>query len=117
MEPRVETGYHLLTATEALHRFKEGSLTVEAYVKSLLARIQQRDDQVRAWAHLDKDYVLARARELDRVPAERRGRLHGVAVAVKDVIHTKGNFTPRYASHFVSVISRVTSFMDETNCQ
>ena len=66
---------------------------MEAYVKSILARIQQRDEQVQAWAHLDPDYVIAQAKRLDQVPPERRGRLHGVAIAVKDVIFTKGMYT------------------------
>jgi Asp-tRNA(Asn)/Glu-tRNA(Gln) amidotransferase A subunit family amidase len=78
-----------LTASQAQAQFFDGTLTVEAYVKSLLSRIEARDSVVHAWAYLDPELVLQRARELDRVPPERRGPLHGVAVAVKDVILTK----------------------------
>ncbi|KAI0474143.1 amidase [Xylariaceae sp. FL0804] len=78
-----------LTATEALARFRDGSLTVEAYARSLLARIEQRDAAVRAWAYLDPAYVIEQAKRLDQVPPEQRGPLHGVGVAVKDVIYTK----------------------------
>ncbi|KAJ9137837.1 Amidase [Coniochaeta hoffmannii] len=78
-----------LTATEAIARIKSDTLTVEAYAKSLLSRIQQRDPVVRAWAHLDPDLVLRRARELDRIPPSQRGPLHGAAVGVKDVIYTR----------------------------
>lgn len=85
-----KTPLYLLTATEALRRFKEGSLTVESYARALLSRVQQRDEDVRAWAHLDPDYVITQAKLLDQVPAERRGPLHGVVIGVKDVIQTKG---------------------------
>ncbi|KAF2998040.1 hypothetical protein E8E14_004227 [Neopestalotiopsis sp. 37M] len=78
-----------LTATEALAKFKDGSLTVEDYAKSLLARIAKRDEAVKAWAYLNPEYVIEQAKKLDQVPPEKRGPLHGVAIAVKDVIYTK----------------------------
>lgn len=68
---------------------KDGSLTVEEYAKSLLARIEARDSVVHAWAYLDPELVLQRARELDKIAPGKRGTLHGVAVGVKDVILTK----------------------------
>jgi Asp-tRNA(Asn)/Glu-tRNA(Gln) amidotransferase A subunit family amidase len=80
---------YLLTATECLEKFKDGSLTVEAYARSLLARIDQRDSAVKAWAYLDPEYVMEQARALDQIPPEKRGPLHGVSVAVKDIMHTK----------------------------
>ncbi|KAI2620539.1 glutamyl-tRNA amidotransferase subunit A [Hypoxylon sp. NC1633] len=78
-----------LTATQALSKFRDGSLTVEDYARSLLTRIEKRDATVQAWAHLDPDYVIQQAKQLDLVPPERRGPLHGVAVAVKDIMYTK----------------------------
>lgn len=84
-----------LTATEALAKFKDGSLTVEDYAKSLLVRIAKRDEAVKAWAYLDPEYVIEQAKKLDQVPPEKRGPLHGVAIAVKDVIYTKGASTHR----------------------
>ncbi|KAF2262229.1 Asp-tRNA Asn/Glu-tRNA Gln amidotransferas-like protein subunit A [Lojkania enalia] len=78
-----------LTASQAQARFKDGSLTVEEYAKSLLARISLRDSVTNAWAYLDPDLVLKRARELDQLRLEERGPLHGVAIGVKDVIYTE----------------------------
>lgn len=78
-----------LTASEAQAKFKDGSLTVEEYAKSLLQRIEARDSVTHAWAYLNPNAVLERARELDRIPVQKRGPLHGVAVGVKDVILTK----------------------------
>lgn len=81
-----------MTASEALAKFKDGSLTVKKYAQSLLSRISQRDAAVEAWAYLDPKYVLEQAKKLDELPIEERGPLHGVAVGVKDVFYTKGMF-------------------------
>ncbi|KAK6441129.1 hypothetical protein LTR95_002653 [Oleoguttula sp. CCFEE 5521] len=80
---------HRLTATEAQTKIKSGEVSVETYVQSLLSRIKARDDAVQAWAHLDADYALSQAKALDAIPSNQRGPLHGVAIAVKDVIFTK----------------------------
>ncbi|KAI1267482.1 amidase [Xylariaceae sp. FL1019] len=78
-----------LSACQARAAIQSGSLTVEQYASSLLSRIADRDAAVEAWAHLDTEYVLEQARHLDRIPPNERGPLHGVAIAVKDVIYTK----------------------------
>lgn len=78
-----------LTASQAQAKFKDGSLTVEEYAKSLLSRVEARDSAVHAWAYLSPELVLQRARELDQIPPEKRGPLHGIAIGVKDVILTK----------------------------
>jgi Asp-tRNA(Asn)/Glu-tRNA(Gln) amidotransferase A subunit family amidase len=79
-----------LTATEILTKIKDSEVSVEEYAKSLLARIEARDDAVQAWAYLNPEQVIEQARALDSIPAAERGTLHGVAIAVKDVIYTKG---------------------------
>lgn len=79
-----------LTATEAAAKIKQGDVTVEEYARSLLKRIEARDEAVQAWAYLDPEYVITQAKALDAVPKDERGPLHGVAIAVKDVIYTKG---------------------------
>lgn len=83
------TQLHHLTASQAQAKFKDGSLAVEEYAKSILSRIETRDSSVNAWAYLNPELVLQRARELDQMPPEKRGPLHGVAIGVKDVILTK----------------------------
>ncbi|KAH6686440.1 glutamyl-tRNA amidotransferase subunit A [Plectosphaerella plurivora] len=91
-----------LTATEVSAKIRSGETTVEEYAKSLLSRIEARDAAVQAWAYLDPDYVLKQAKALDKVPLDQRGPLHGIAIAVKDVIYTKNLPTqfnsPIYAS-------------------
>ncbi|KAF5017088.1 hypothetical protein F66182_11035 [Fusarium sp. NRRL 66182] len=78
-----------LTATQALQKLQSGELTVQQYATSLLDRISQRDDHVRAWTYLNPKSVLEQARALDGVPLDQRGPLHGLPVAVKDIILTK----------------------------
>ncbi|KAM7199421.1 Amidase signature domain containing protein [Rhypophila sp. PSN 637] len=80
---------HRLTAIQAVNLIKNNTITVEEYAKSLLARIKERDAVVNAWAFLDDKHVLEQARAFDRVPAEKRRSLHGVAIGIKDVMKTK----------------------------
>jgi Asp-tRNA(Asn)/Glu-tRNA(Gln) amidotransferase A subunit family amidase len=79
-----------LTATEVLAKVVANEFSVEDYARSLLTRIKARDEAVQAWAYLDPDYVIEQAKALDAIPSTERGPLHGVAIAVKDVIYTKG---------------------------
>ena len=76
-------------------------MSCEAVVRACLARIDEREDDVGAWAHFDRDGAIARARALDGGSA--RGALHGLAVGVKDVIDTADMPTaygsPIYAGH------------------
>jgi Asp-tRNA(Asn)/Glu-tRNA(Gln) amidotransferase A subunit family amidase len=75
-----------LSAVEAARAVQSGAITVEDLAKGCIERINERDQQVGAWAFLDPDRVLAAARALDRSP--QRGPLHGVPVGIKDVIDT-----------------------------
>ncbi|KAF5640909.1 amidase [Fusarium tjaetaba] len=77
------------TATQILENIRSGNLTAEQYASSLLERIKQRDDDVKAWAYLGPKAVLEQARKLDQVPKDQRGPLHGLPVGIKDIILTK----------------------------
>jgi hypothetical protein len=80
-----------LTATQVVAKIRSGNLTVEQYAQSLLSRVEARDSVVKAWAYLDPAQIIEQARMLDQIPPDQRGPLHGVAIAVKDVIYTKGS--------------------------
>ncbi len=69
-----------------------GSLTAEALVERCLARIAEVDGKVQAWLHVQSAEAIAAARALDAEAksGRRRGPLHGIPVAVKDVIDVKG---------------------------
>ncbi|MBX9751811.1 MAG: amidase [Roseococcus sp.] len=66
-----------------------GALTSQALVQRCLDRIAEVDGQVQAWIHVLAEQALAQARLLDAEPIK-RGPLHGIPVAVKDVIDVRG---------------------------
>ena len=77
---------NLLSATEAVKQIAAGNITSEQLVRDCLERIAAREPAVGAWAHLNADAALKRARELDQ--ATTRGLLHGIPIGVKDLIDT-----------------------------
>lgn len=92
---------HLLSASAASAAISAGTLGVEDYARACLDRIAERDPAIRAWSYLDREQVLRTARELDKTP--RLGPLHGIPVAIKDVIDTRDMPTqhnsPNYIGH------------------
>ncbi len=92
-----------LSAAEAAAAIRVGELTSEELVRSCLERVAEREPDVQAWAHLDPELAVERARDADR---RRRsgaslGPLHGVPVGVKDIFDTQDlpteNGTPLHA--------------------
>ena len=75
-----------LTALDALEQIKSGASTFEALVESCLARIQEREDIVGAWAFLSPEQALDAARATDAAVSP--GSLAGLPVAVKDIMDT-----------------------------
>ncbi|RMH52332.1 MAG: amidase [Alphaproteobacteria bacterium] len=71
-------------------RIAAGALSAAELAEAFLARIDAAEPEIRAFAHIDPDHVRAQARALDEW--RRRGRpigpLHGLPVAVKDIIDT-----------------------------
>ena len=90
-----------LSAREAARRIARGTLSAEALLAALLDRIALRDSAVEAFEYLDREKALEAARRRDSEPS--RGRLHGVPVAVKDLIDTcdmpTGYGSPIYKGH------------------
>ncbi len=76
-----------LTLPEAARRLRDGSLSVARLVDSHRARIADRDPAIGAFATLAAD---ARAAVAAAEAAPERGPLHGVPVAIKDLIDTAG---------------------------
>lgn len=79
-------GLETLTATEIVREIHEGRASCEDVMTACLARIELRDSEVGAFAYLDVDQALARARKADR--AGSTGPLHGVPFVIKDIIDT-----------------------------
>src|SRR2546425_4891467 len=81
-----------LSLTSACRAIRDGSLSPVDHVKALFARIDKVEPQVRAWVTLDRDAVLADARQCEAEARSKqfRGILHGVPIGIKDIFYTKG---------------------------
>jgi len=75
-----------LSARDAAREIAAGRLSAEALVAACLERIAAREPVVGAWHHLDRDAALAAARRCDASAPS--GLLHGIPIAVKDLIDT-----------------------------
>jgi Asp-tRNA(Asn)/Glu-tRNA(Gln) amidotransferase A subunit family amidase len=79
-----------LSASEAAAEIARGALSAEDYSRACLDRIGAIDREVKAFVHLDREHALTQARALDERRARGRplGPLHGIPVALKDIIDT-----------------------------
>ncbi len=75
-----------LSARDAAQEIAAGRLRAEALLSACLDRIEAREAVVGAWHHLDRDAALAAARQCDASPPS--GPLHGIPIAVKDLLDT-----------------------------
>ncbi|HET7596203.1 MAG TPA: amidase [Burkholderiales bacterium] len=74
-----------LTATEIVRATAAGT-SCEAVARACIERIAAREPQVQAWQYFDAEHVIRQARALDK--SSKRGPLHGVPFAIKDIIDT-----------------------------
>src|SRR5262245_4285137 len=122
---------HELTITEARALLDRGEITSVELTQALLDRIAAVDNQVRAFLAIDDEYALEQARIADEQRRAGRGRaspLHGIPLAIKDVISTEGLTTTcgsRMLEEYVppydaTVIERLKSsgavLLGKTNC-
>lgn len=94
-----------LGAVEALAAIRRGELDSQTLVRACLDRIAEREPMVEAWAWLDAEGALRAARDRDREPPT--GPLHGLPVAVKDVIDVAGLPTGCGSTIHAGAIARV----------
>ncbi|MET0437209.1 MAG: amidase [Devosia sp.] len=81
-----------LTASELARGIADRSLNPVETLAAFLDRIDAREGQWHAWAHVDRDGALAQAKLMTSEASQGnlRGPLHGVPVGVKDVFHAEG---------------------------
>lgn len=108
-----------LSAVDASDRLRRGEITSVEMVEACLARIDEREPDVQAWAHLDRDFALdqARLRDFARGAGEATGPLHGVPIGIKDIFDTDGlpteNGTVLDAGRQPAADSAVVTFLKE----
>jgi Asp-tRNA(Asn)/Glu-tRNA(Gln) amidotransferase A subunit family amidase len=95
----MDTNRH--SATQAAALIAAGKLTAVELAEDCLAQVAAREDAVHAWVHIDPQQVLAQARARDAESP--RSPMHGIPVAIKDIIDTADMPTeygsPIYAGH------------------
>ncbi len=84
------TELHWLSAIDAARAIREGIVGCEELTEACLARVREADPRIEAWAYLDPEHALAqaRARDQERREGQPIGPLHGLPVAIKDIIDT-----------------------------
>lgn len=79
-----------LTAADGARRIAAGEITSEALVSAVLSVTDVREPEIGAFAFLDRERALEQARRADRWRGTGNGTgpLHGVPIALKDIIDT-----------------------------
>ena len=79
-----------LKVEELASKIKDAQLTSVEICEAYLERIKKFEKDVKAWAHFDKKLLLEKAEEADqhRRSGKPTGPLHGIPIALKDIIGT-----------------------------
>ena len=79
-----------LPAATLRDRLASGAVRAVEVARAVALRTAEREPRIHGWAHFDADFLLAQATALDRYRGTGRalGPLHGLSVAIKDVIDT-----------------------------
>ena len=79
-----------LKVEEIVSKIKDAQLTSVEVCQKYIERINKFEKDVNAWAHFDKKLLLEKAEEADqhRRSGKPTGPLHGIPVALKDIIGT-----------------------------
>ncbi|HRD75480.1 MAG TPA: amidase [Hyphomicrobiaceae bacterium] len=94
-----------LSATEASALLSRGEVSAVEYVTACLERIAEREEEVRAFEHLDAEHALRQAKAADEARAIGLGvgPLNGLPVGLKDIIETAdmptGNGSPIFKGY------------------
>ena len=75
---------------ELVSKIKNSQLTSVELCEQYIKRINEFEKDVKAWAYFDKKFLLEKAQEADeyRKSGKPLGLLHGIPVAIKDIIGT-----------------------------
>ena len=79
-----------LSVEEMASKIKDGQLTSVEVCEKYIERIDEFEKDVKVWAYFDKKILLEKAADADeyRRSGKPVGPLHGVPVALKDIIGT-----------------------------
>lgn len=110
---------HHLGVKEIVQGLRENRFSCEDLVRAYLARIENLEPKIEAWAWLKPDAALERARQLDRhrQAGGAAGDLLGVPLGVKDIIDVSGAPTgmgsPAFEDYRPDISARVVLKIEE----
>lgn len=84
--------WYLETLVDAAKRLRTGEVTSVELTKAMLARIEKVDDYYKAYTLTCRSEALAQAKAADKEisTGKYKGILHGIPIAVKDILHIAG---------------------------
>ena len=84
------TDIFLMTTNELVEKMRDGQISSVEVCTQYIDRIKKFEKNVKAWVYFDKDKLLEKALEADdyRKSGKPLGPLHGLPIAVKDIIGT-----------------------------
>ena len=82
--------FNSLPVHEIVTKIKDAKVTSVEICQSYIERINKFEKDIKAWVHFDKKLLLEKAQEADnyRRSGKVTGILHGIPVALKDIIGT-----------------------------
>jgi aspartyl-tRNA(Asn)/glutamyl-tRNA(Gln) amidotransferase subunit A len=95
-------GFEFATITDVGERLRDGSVTSVALTELMLERIQALDPKLNAFITVTGKLALEQAQRADEALSRGldRGALHGVPIALKDLIATRGVRTTAGTKHY-----------------
>ena len=94
-DPVVDVPLHYWSLSDVCRRLKSGESSAVAVTEAMLARIERLEPALKSYVTVTADDALPRAAALDarRANGEPLGALHGVPIALKDLLWTEGIVT------------------------
>ncbi len=79
-----------LRASQLVQMIASGEISSLELVEACIARIESKEEEIGAWAHLDYDFARKQAEHCDayRASGAPCGPLHGIPVGIKDIFDT-----------------------------
>ena len=104
-----------LSAVEQARLVRDHEVSAVELLDAHLDRVDRWNGEVNAIVSIDRELAHEQARDADAAPDERRGALHGLPIAVKDMANATGfvtsyghrNFTGNVADHDDLHVSRI----------
>jgi len=86
-------------ATQLVRMIENGEISSLELVEACIGRIEDKEEDIGAWAHMDQNYAREQAEKCNLLHASGNpcGPLHGIPVGIKDIFDTE-DFPTEYGS-------------------